>query len=82
MSQRMSHLFVASFTKVFELTADELPMQEAALNDIDVRNMELDVLLQSGKWRFMLGSASPLHDADGNVRGSVGAFIDITERKQ
>jgi PAS domain S-box-containing protein len=57
-------------------------MQEAALNDIDIRNVELDVLLQSGKWRFILGSASPLHDADGNVRGSVGAFIDITERKQ
>jgi PAS domain S-box-containing protein len=70
------------FHKGIELNADELPMQEAALNDIDIRNVELDVLLQSGKWRFMLGSASPLHDADGNVRGSVGAFIDITERKQ
>jgi PAS domain S-box-containing protein len=70
------------FHKGIELNADELPMQEAALNDMDIRNLELDVLLQSGKWRFMLGSASPLHDADGNVRGSVGAFIDITERKQ
>jgi PAS domain S-box-containing protein len=70
------------FHKGIELTADELPMQEAALNDIDIRNVELDVLLQSGKWRFMLGSASPLHDDDGNVRGSVGAFIDITERRQ
>ncbi|HEY5139403.1 MAG TPA: PAS domain-containing protein, partial [Methylococcales bacterium] len=69
------------FHKGHELTADELPMQEAALNDIDIRSVELDVLLQSGKWRFMLGSASPLHDADGSVRGSVGAFIDITERK-
>jgi PAS domain S-box-containing protein len=70
------------FHKGIELAADELPMQEAVLNDIDVRNVELDVLLQSGKWRFMLGSASPLHDADGNVRGSVGAFIDITERRR
>ena len=69
------------FHKGIELAADELPMQEAVLNDIDVRNVELDVLLQSGKWRFMLESASPLHDADGNVRGSVGAFIDITERR-
>ena len=65
-----------------ELTADELPMQEAALNDIDVRNVELDVLLPSGKWRIIMGSASPLHDVNGHVRGSVGAFIDITERKQ
>ncbi len=65
-----------------ELTADELPMQEAALKDIDVRNVELDVLLPSGKQLVILGSASPLHDANGHVRGSVGAFIDITERKQ
>ena len=65
-----------------ELTADELPMQEAALKDIDVRNVELDVLLPSGKWRVILGSASPLHDADGHVRGSIGAFIDITMRKR
>ena len=70
------------FHKGIELTADELPMQEAALNDIDIRNVELDVLLQSGKWRFMLGSASPLHDVDGKVLGSVGAFIDITKRKR
>ena len=70
------------FCKGCELTADELPMQEAALKDIDVRNVELDVLLPSGKRRLMLGSASPLHDADGRVRGSVGAFIDITERKR
>ena len=70
------------FNTGIELNADELPMQQASLKDINVRNVELDVLLESGKWRFMLGSASPLHDANGNVRGSVGAFIDITERKQ
>ncbi len=70
------------FHKGRELTADELPMQESALKDTDIRNVEFDVLLPSGKWRALLGSASPLHDAEGNVRGSVGTFIDITERKQ
>jgi PAS domain S-box-containing protein len=70
------------FHNGIELAADELPMQEAALNDINVRNVELDVLLQSGKRRVILGSASPLHDAGGYVRGSIGAFIDITERKR
>ena len=70
------------FYKGRELTADELPMQESVLKDIDIRNSEFDVLLPSGKWRALLGSASPLHDANGNVRGSVGAFIDITGRKQ
>lgn len=70
------------FRKGHELTADELPMQESALKDIDVRNVEFDVLLPSGEWRGLLGSASPLHDPDGRVRGSVGTFIDITERKR
>lgn len=64
-----------------ELSADALPMQEAALTNRDVRNVELDVLLPSGAWLNMLGSASPLRDADGTVRGAVGAFLDITQRK-
>ena len=64
------------------MLANELPIQQAALKDMDVRNVELDVLLPSGKWRIILVSASPLHDAEGHVRSSVGAFIDITERKE
>jgi two-component sensor histidine kinase len=39
-------------------------------------------LLPSEECRSLMGSASPLHDAIGHVRGSVGAFMDITERKQ
>ena len=70
------------YNKGRELTADELPMQESALKDIDVRDAELDVLLPSGEWRRLLGSASPLHDTEGHVRGSIGAFMNITERKR
>jgi len=58
-----------------ELTVDELPMQKAALKDINVRNEEIDVLLPREEWRTLLGSASPLHGADGDVRGSVGSFM-------
>lgn len=64
-----------------ELKPEELPMQEAALENIDIRNTELDVLLPSGKWLNMLGSASPLLDTLGQVRGCVGAFVDITDRR-
>lgn len=70
------------FRNSYELTTDELPMQQAALKNINVYDVEIDVLLPSGKLRTLLGSASPLHDAKGHVRGSVGAFMDITERKQ
>ncbi|RXA21870.1 PAS domain S-box protein [Methanosarcina sp. MSH10X1] len=65
-----------------ELTANELPMQQASLKNIRVHNMEVDVLLPSGECKTFLGSASPLHDTEGHVRGSVGAFTDITERKK
>ena len=65
-----------------ELKPEELPMQVAAAKNIDIRNSELDVLLPSGNCLNMLGSASPLRDAEGRVRGCIGAFMDITERKQ
>ncbi len=64
-----------------ELKPEELPMQASAARNIDIRDAELDVLLPSGKTGNILGSAIPLRTADGQVRGSVGAFIDITERK-
>jgi PAS domain S-box-containing protein len=70
------------FHKSHELATDELPMQKTAFKDIDVRNEEIDVLLPGGEWRALLGSASPLHDINGNVRGGVAAFMDITERKK
>ncbi|AKB65462.1 MULTISPECIES: PAS domain-containing sensor histidine kinase [Methanosarcina] len=70
------------FHKSHELATDELPMQKAAFKGIDVRNEEIDVLLPGGEWRALLGSASPLHDAEGNVRGGVAAFMDITQRKK
>ncbi len=64
-----------------ELQARELPMQEAAARNTDLRNSELDVLLPSGRLMHMLGNACPLRDAAGQVRGCVGAFLDITERR-
>lgn len=65
-----------------ELSPDELTMQEAASTGSDIRNSELEVLLPSGKWMTMLGNASPLKDENGNVRGCIGAFMDISDRKK
>lgn len=64
-----------------ELSAAELPMQYAAANGVEVRNQELDVLLPSGRCITIWGSASPLRDEHGKVRGCIGAFLDISERK-
>jgi PAS domain S-box-containing protein len=65
-----------------ELAAAELTMQQAALLGQDIRNSELDVLLPSGRWMTIWGNATPLRDAAGTVRGCIGAFMDVTERKQ
>jgi PAS domain S-box-containing protein len=63
-----------------ELTAEELPMQEAAARNDDIQGSEFSVLLPSGKSRTLWGSASPLRNDDGQVRGVVAAFLDITDR--
>ncbi len=64
------------------LDADELPLQRAASTGKPVGSIELEIHHQSGKVRQTLGSANPLFDDSGNVRGAVGTLIDITERKQ
>lgn len=70
------------FSEGRELAAEELTMQVAASTGKDVINSELEVLLPSGRWMTMLGNASPLKDENGSIRGCVGAFINITERKR
>ena len=62
------------------MTAEELPMQEAAARNVDIEGSEFNVLLPSGKSRTLWGSASPLKNEDGQVRGVVAAFLDITDR--
>jgi PAS domain S-box-containing protein len=65
-----------------ELTAEELPMQEAAARNVDIQGSEFNVVMPSGKSRTLWGSASPLRNDDGQVRGVVAAFVDITDRTQ
>lgn len=63
-----------------ELAAEELPVQRAARGET-VQDFEEEVRFADGTSRFLLGNATPLHDAEGRVRGSVAAFVDITVRK-
>lgn len=62
-----------------EIAPDDLPVQRAARGE-RVRNIEMEVVLEDGRVRHMLGNAAPLLDATGRPRGAVGAFTDITER--
>jgi PAS domain S-box-containing protein len=65
-----------------ELLPSELPLRLAAATNQDVRDKEFSMLLPSGKRMTLLGSAVPLRDDQNQVRGCIGAFLDITERKQ
>ncbi len=64
------------------LAFDELPLQRAAATGQPVGRIELEVRCASGKVIQTLMSANPLFYDSGNVRGAVGALIDITERKR
>lgn len=65
-----------------ELSTEELPVQVAAATGHEVRDVEYTVELADGSSRSFFGNAVPLFDELGKVRGAVGAFIDISERKR
>lgn len=65
-----------------ELSPDELPMQCAARLAQPVVGIELYITLTDGRNHWLLGSAVPLFDARGEVRGAVGIFTDITGNKE
>ena len=64
------------------LGAAEVPMQSAVAHGSEVRDAEVEYLASGGKWLTLSCHASPLRDATGEVRGCVGAFLDITETRE
>jgi len=65
-----------------EITPDESPLREAARSGQELRNRELELHMASGKVLHLFGHATPLFGDAGEVRGAVGAFLDITELKK
>ena len=64
-----------------EIPPADMPVQISAAGT-EVHDYEFDFVYPDGVVRHVLGNARPLHDEQGNPRGSVSAFIDITERKK
>jgi PAS domain S-box-containing protein len=65
-----------------ELLPTELPMQYAAAHGVEVLDFEVDILHENGNIIKLLEYVAPLFDEEGNTRGCIGAFLNITERKQ
>lgn len=64
-----------------ELGPAELPMQRAAAG-AEIRNQEIEMVRPDGAHQVLWGSARALRDEHGAIRGVVGAFLDISERKR
>ncbi|MBW4564662.1 MAG: PAS domain S-box protein [Mojavia pulchra JT2-VF2] len=62
-----------------ELTPNEFPLRYAAIHQVEVRGTEVDIVRGDGTVFNLFGYAAPLFDEQGNVRGSVAAFLDISE---
>jgi two-component sensor histidine kinase/ligand-binding sensor protein len=77
-SERPTHFRILQ--DATELAARDLPLQRAARGET-VQGIELEIEFNDGAHVALTGSAVPLADADGNVRGAVGAFMDTTARK-
>ena len=65
-----------------EFPPSELPVQKAAATGQVIRESEITLVFDDGTTREMLGNAAPLLDEAGLVRGAVGVFVDISERKR
>ncbi|HSU18161.1 MAG TPA: ATP-binding protein, partial [Acidobacteriaceae bacterium] len=63
------------------LAPEEMPLHSASRTGEPTGMLELSVIRQHDAPKFLLASASPLFDELGGVRGAVGAFFDVTERK-
>jgi PAS domain S-box-containing protein len=65
-----------------ELSGHELPLQTAAREGRRINDLELDVVHDDGRVVRLLEYAAPLLDEQGVPRGAIGAFVDITDRRQ
>ncbi|MFO1065420.1 MAG: response regulator [Pirellulales bacterium] len=77
--QRPTHFRVLKAGR--ELSPHELPVQLAA-RGMEVRDFEEEIVFNDGARIHLFGHAMPLSDERGQVRGSVAAFVDISERKR
>ncbi|HET7600712.1 MAG TPA: PAS domain-containing protein [Gemmatimonadales bacterium] len=64
------------------VAAGDLPIQVAARTGRPVADVVLEIVRDDGSTLHYLSYTAPLFDADGQVRGAVGAFMDVTELKR
>src|SRR5262249_38945524 len=63
-----------------EIPLEQIPIERAIATGTEVRNAEIDLVVDSQAPRHLVGSAAPLRTPGGEVTGAVAAFVDITEQ--
>lgn len=64
------------------VSPDDLPLQRAARTGESVAQSECEIRFASGRRIFIAGHSIPIRDSEGEVCGSVGAFLDLTPHRQ
>jgi PAS domain S-box-containing protein len=65
-----------------EVSPENAPMQQVARTGKPLRNIEHELLFKDGRRKAVLANVVPLFDEQGMVRKVIGAYADLTERKQ
>jgi PAS domain S-box-containing protein len=63
------------------LAGQDHPLLRAAASGEQLGGLELEIRRPEMEPVHLLASASPLFDQEGNARGAVGAFMDVSSRK-
>jgi len=71
-----------SFRDGQALRRPDRPMYDAAQRAAEVAGVSLDVQRADGTRVSLMEYAAPLFDAEGHVRGAIGIFVDISERRR
>lgn len=64
-----------------EVDPDDLPMQRAARTGMRVNRSECEIRFEAGNSIFIAGHCIPIQNERGEVCGSLGAFVDVTEQR-
>jgi len=65
-----------------ELAAEELPLQRAVAENVEIHDVELDVEMPGGNRRTLRVDAAPVRDLSGAVVGGIATTVDVTEQKR
>jgi PAS domain S-box-containing protein len=64
-----------------QVPPEEFPLRMATRSGATISG-EFDLLFEDGTRRHLYGTAAPIRDGEGRIRGAVGTFLEVTELKR